>query len=415
METFESLMLFHAKKITRIILSLLIVQHLFSLFTQSKSNIFTMFSSTVYASATIEEQQEIENAQALIMQIESQKRQVEGTLKNLQKIKKSTKQYIEELDKTIQVLDDKIHGLEQQIIEKEAQIQVTLVNLRIATTNEAFQYASMKKRIQYMYENANISYIDLIFGSQSWEEVLSHAEYITQISAYDRKKLEELVAIRNEIDRLSTALVEQKTKLELLNQEALANKFIVQTALNEKNAELANTNSLINMSNVEIDKLERAIRAQEANVARIEEEIRKRERASGKTRSLIGGFIWPLPSSHNITSGFGRRSSPTKGASTFHKGIDISASPGDKVIAAASGEVVISEYSYSAGNYIMINHGSGMFTIYMHLSKRLANVGDEVSQGQQIGKAGSTGYSTGTHLHFGVRKNGDYVDPRNYV
>ena len=159
METFESLMLFHAKKITRIILSLLIVQLLFSLFTQSNSNIFTMFSSTVYASATIEEQQEIENAQALIMQIESQKRQVEGTLKNLQKIKKSTKQYIEELDKTIQVLDDKIHGLEQQIIEKEAQIQVTLVNLRIATTNEAFQYASMKKRIQYMYENANISYI----------------------------------------------------------------------------------------------------------------------------------------------------------------------------------------------------------------------------------------------------------------
>ena len=348
-------MLFHVKKITRIILSLLIVQHLFSLFTQNNSNIFNMFQSKVYASATIEEQQEIENAQALIMQIESQKRQVEGTLKNLQKIRKSTKQYIEELDKTIQVLDDKIHGLEQQIIEKEAQIQVTLVNLRIATTNEAFQYASMKKRIQYMYENANISYIDLIFGSQSWEEVLSHAEYITQISAYDRKKLEELVAIRNEIDRLSTALVEQKTKLELLNQEALANKFIVQTALNEKNAELANTNSLINMSNVEIDKLERAIRAQEANVARIEEEIRKRERASGKTRSLIGGFIWPLPSSHNITSGFGRRSSPTKGASTFHKGIDISANPGDKVIAAASGEVVISEYSYSAGNYIMIN------------------------------------------------------------
>ena len=127
------------------------------------------------------------------------------------------------------------------------------------------------------------------------------------------------------------------------------------------------------------------------------------------------GFIWPLPSSHTITSGFGGRTAPTKGASSYHKGIDISASVGDKVIAAASGEVVISEYSYSAGNYIMINHGSGMFTIYMHLSKRLADVGDEVSQGQQIGKAGSTGYSTGPHLHFGVRKNGEYVNPTNYV
>ncbi len=413
METPKSLM--HKYSKAKLIACLLIVQILFNLLSLCNFNIYDGFAIKTYASATIEEQQEIENAQALIAQIESQKRQVEGTLKNLQKVKKSTKQYIEELDKTIQVLDDKIHNLEQQIIEKESQIQITLVNLRIATTNEAYQYSSMKKRIQYMYENANISYIDLIFGSQSWEEVLSHAEYITQISAYDRRKLEELVETRREIDRLSSALVEQKTKLELLNQEALANKFIVQTALNEKNAELANTNSLINMSSAEIDKLERAIREQEANVARIEDEIRKRERASGVKRTLVGGFIWPLPSSHNITSGFGRRSSPTKGASTFHKGIDISASTGDKVIAAASGEVVISEYSYSAGNYIMINHGSGLFTIYMHLSKRLVSVGDEVNQGQQIGKAGSTGYSTGTHLHFGVRKNGDYVDPRNYV
>ena len=418
METFKSLikkLRKICKNISHIVIISLIIQLLFTNFVDSGCNINNMFLITTYASATIEEQQEIENSQALIIQIEAQKRQVESTLKSLQKVKKSTQQYIQELDKTIQVLDDKIHNLEMQIADKAVQIQATLINLRIATTNEAYQYASMKKRIQYMYENANVSYIDLIFGAQSWEEVLSHAEYISQISAYDRRKLEQLVETRKEIDRLSTLLIEQKYKLELLNQEALANKFIVQTALDEKTAELRSANSLINMSNAEIDKLEKAIKAQEANVARIEAEIRKRERASGKARTLNTGFIWPLPSSHTITSGFGGRTAPTKGASSYHKGIDISSSVGEKVIAAASGEVVISEYSYSAGNYIMINHGSGMFTIYMHLSKRLVNVGDEVSQGQQIGKVGSTGYSTGPHLHFGVRKNGEYVNPTNYV
>lgn len=418
METFKSLikkLRKICKNISHIVIISLIIQLLFTNIVSSGCNINNMFLITTYASATIEEQQEIENSQALIIQIEAQKRQVESTLKSLQKVKKSTQQYIQELDKTIQVLDDKIHNLEMQIADKAVQIQATLINLRIATTNEAYQYASMKKRIQYMYENANVSYIDLIFGAQSWEEVLSHAEYISQISAYDRRKLEQLVETRKEIDRLSTLLIEQKYKLELLNQEALANKFIVQTALDEKTAELRSANSLINMSNAEIDKLEKAIKAQEANVARIEAEIRKRERASGKARTLNTGFIWPLPSSHTITSGFGGRSAPTKGASSYHKGIDISSSVGEKVIAAASGEVVISEYSYSAGNYIMINHGSGMFTIYMHLSKRLVNVGDEVSQGQQIGKVGSTGYSTGPHLHFGVRKNGEYVNPTNYV
>lgn len=418
METFKSLIKKFrkvSKKISQVVIISLIIQFLFTNIVSNGCNINNMFLITAYASATIEEQQEIENSQALILQIEAQKRHVESTLKSLQKVKKSTQQYIQELDKTIQVLDDKIHNLEMQIADKAVQIQATLINLKIATTNEAYQYASMKKRIQYMYENANVSYIDLIFGAQSWEEVLSHAEYISQISAYDRRKLEQLVETRKEIDRLSTLLIEQKYKLELLNQEALANKFIVQTALDEKTAELRNANSLINMSNAEIDKLEKAIKAQEANVARIEAEIRKRERASGKSRTLNTGFIWPLPSSHTITSGFGGRTAPTKGASSYHKGIDISASVGDKVIAAASGEVVISEYSYSAGNYIMINHGSGMFTIYMHLSKRLADVGDEVNQGQQIGKAGSTGYSTGPHLHFGVRKNGEYVNPTNFV
>ena len=104
-----------------------------------------------------------------------------------------------------------------------------------------------------------------------------------------------------------------------------------------------------------------------------------------------------------------------RGASSNHKGVDIGASSGADILAAASGQVVIATYSYSAGNYIMIDHGGGVSTVYMHCSQLLVSQGEEVSQGQVIGKVGSTGYSTGPHLHFGIRSGGSYVNPLSYV
>ena len=125
-------------------------------------------------------------------------------------------------------------------------------------------------------------------------------------------------------------------------------------------------------------------------------------------------FIWPI-SSTRITSKFGPRKPPIAGASDFHRGIDIGAKSGTDIHAAASGTVVISEYNYSAGNYIMISHGDGLYTVYMHCSKLLVSEGAKVAQGDTIGLVGSTGVSTAPHLHFGVRVNGQYVDPLGYV
>lgn len=162
----------------------------------------------------------------------------------------------------------------------------------------------------------------------------------------------------------------------------------------------------------------------EAEIRRKEEEARKAEEAK-KNQSSAGGdstvkkgntnFIWPCPASGRISSAFGDRSSPTEGASTNHKGIDIPAPSGSSIVAAADGKVVISTYSYSAGNYIMIDHGGGLTTVYMHCSQLLVKEGETVKQGQTIAKVGSTGYSTGPHLHFGVRSGGSYVNPSGYV
>lgn len=125
--------------------------------------------------------------------------------------------------------------------------------------------------------------------------------------------------------------------------------------------------------------------------------------------------MWPATQGFSVSSGFGPRVSPTAGASSYHQGIDIPCPLGSDIVAAEDGTVVISQYSNSAGNYIMIDHGGGVSTVYMHNSQLLVGVGATVTKGQVIAKAGSTGYSTGPHCHFGVRINGTYVNPWNYL
>ena len=169
---------------------------------------------------------------------------------------------------------------------------------------------------------------------------------------------------------------------------------------------------------------------EEAAAKKAAEEAARKAAAAGKTNNSTAkgntgsttttstgssSLRWPCPASGRITSGYGNRKSPTAGASSNHKGIDISASTGSSIVAAAGGTVSIATYSYSAGNYVVVNHGNGLSTVYMHCSQLLVSAGDTVKAGQTIAKVGSTGYSTGSHLHFAVRKNGSYVNPSSYV
>ena len=211
-------------------------------------------------------------------------------------------------------------------------------------------------------------------------------------------------------------------------------------------ADLAETNARIAQMEEEIRKAEEEARrrAEEEARRKAEEEARRKAEEAARAREgageasgqavdapkdtekksssssssgskATGSLSWPLPASDYITSDFGHRESPTAGASSNHQGIDIGASTGSSITAADGGTVITASYSSSAGNYVVISHGNGLSTVYMHCSKLLVSEGDTVSKGQTIAKVGSTGYSTGPHLHFGVRKNGSYVDPTDYV
>lgn len=356
--------------------------------------------------------------------LENEKKEIEKTIEKLEVLKSDTASYVNQLDAELNSLNKQVTALNSRVAAKEAEIEEAEAELAASKEDERRQYESMKLRIQYMYEKGETSYLDLLFKSADLTQLFNRAEYISQIAAYDRKMLDQYEAASEEVAAREADLKAEHEELVTLKTNTEEKQKDAERLMNEKTAELKSYNSKIAASEGSLSDLEKDIAAQEDKIKAIEAELKRKEEEAKKAALEAGlkyntigniNFIWPCPASSRITSSFGDRESPTEGASSSHQGIDIGASTGSSILAAASGTVTISTYSYSAGNYIMINHGGGVSTVYMHCSELLVSAGQEVTQGQVIAKVGSTGYSTGPHLHFGIRVNGSYVNPINYV
>lgn len=385
-----------------------------------------LLASLAAAPAYGASKKDVDSAKGKISSIEEEKKKTEQAIKELETLKADTETYVRKLDSQLETLNAEVNRLEGNIRDKEKTIEETAVKLDEAGKVEKKQYEAMKKRIKYMYEKGDSSYLDLLLQSKSMSELLNRAEYISKISEYDRNMLDQYAAVKDGIADDKAQLEKEKAELVVLQEQTTSKKNSVEMLVNEKSAELKKVNSQIGTKTAQVEAYEKDIKAQEdkikqieAEIKRQEEEARKKAEAAGQKYNTVSigniKFIWPCPSSSRITSGFGGRESPTEGASSNHQGIDIGAPTGSNIVAAADGTVTISTYSYSAGNYIMLNHGGGVSTVYMHCSQLLVSAGDTVKQGQVIAKVGSTGYSTGPHLHFGVRLNGSYVNPAKYV
>lgn len=369
---------------------------------------------------------DVDEAKKKASSLEEQKKQMENTLRELEGIKSDTASYVKALDSKLEAYEKQIKALSSQMSAKEAEIQVAREDLELAQETEEKQYRDMKLRIQYMYERGETSYLDLLFESENLTQLFYRTEYIQAIASYDREMLLKYKDTKAQVEAREAELVKEQEELASLKSSAEARQQDIQTLVDEKTAELKKYQSQINTAQGNLSELERDIAAQEnkikameAEIKRKEEEARKAALAAGQKYNTVSigniSFIWPCPASRRITSGYGGRDAPMEGASSSHQGIDIGAPTGSSIQAAASGTVTIATYSYSAGNYIMVNHGGGVSTVYMHCSELLVSPGQTVTQGQVIAKVGSTGYSTGPHLHFGIRVNGSYVNPTKYV
>ncbi|HIT42888.1 MAG TPA: peptidoglycan DD-metalloendopeptidase family protein [Candidatus Caccovicinus merdipullorum] len=369
---------------------------------------------------------ELEAEKEKISVIEEEKKKVEDTLKNLEGQKADTESYVRQLDQEMAAISSQLEELSGQIADKESEIAVTQEELSAAQEAEVQQYDAMKLRIKYMYEKGDTTFIDLILESKSISQLLNRAEYISQISQYDRQMLDEYAATRQTIADNEAKLESERADLLALQESTQAKHNSVEELLAAKEEQLKSYETQIASAQSQINAYEQDLAAQESKIRQIEEEMQKAEEEARKKAESSGTsytvkslgntkFIWPCPSSSRITSAFGGRESPTEGASSNHQGIDIGASTGSDIVAAADGVVTIATYSASAGNYVMLSHGGGVSTVYMHCSSLNVSEGQSVTQGQVIAKVGSTGYSTGPHLHFGIRSGGSYVNPSNYV
>ena len=343
---------------------------------------------------------------------------VKSKIKNLEKSKSNLQSYINQLDDEAAALAVEMQDMENQIEEKQADIAVQEEELAKAQATADEQYENMKIRIQYMYENGTVSFLEALLTAKSLSEVLNRIDYIAQMSLYDRNMMDEYIATRDSISEYKAQLELEEQELQLLSDGLQEQKAAVDLLIETKTKEIAQYQSQINEANSDAKDYQAQLLKQEKALEEVENAIAAAAAAAAGANDGDGGasgFLWPCPASRRITSYFGPRKAPVAGASTYHKGIDVGASTGSAIVASASGVVTTSTYSRSAGNYIVISHGGGMSTVYMHCSALYVSVGEQVNKGDTIAAVGSTGYSTGPHLHFGIIKNGSYVDPLGYV
>lgn len=366
-----------------------------------------------------EKQNQIEEAENQKDALKDMITDVKAIKKSLEKEKANLKKYMEELDRNLEEIQAKISELEALIIAKEKEIEATEIQLAEALVVEEEQYESMKKRIQLMYEQGDIYYIDLIFEG-GFAGLLNRLDYVEQISKYDNDKLLEFMINRELIQYCIMQLDAEKLVLDEAKAGVEVERAALEELIEEKGHMITQFENDIKNKEAAIKEYEEEIKEQEEIVSALEAAVEAEKKQILKQNGIVleydgGQFKFPVAKYTRVSSDFGGRIHPTLGYYKMHNGVDLASPTGTAIYAAYSGTVVAATYSSTMGNYVMINHGSGLYTIYMHASKLYVKNGDIVARGDTIAAVGSTGRSTGPHLHFGVRLNGTYVSPWNYI
>lgn len=322
----------------------------------------------------------------------------------------------------IQELDDRIKEYQKQLDEVNAnyqelqeKVKKSEEELEIARTDYEKKLGLLQDRLVAIYKNGETKYLDVLLNSKSIIDFVSKYYVVQKIVEYDSKAIEELNQKKQEVEKINNQLEEDKAEMKLAKLEAEKQTVV-----------LTNTKTVHENYKNSLSESEKQITAEIDSYKKQQEELENliRYTIDGSTYELKysgGVMIWPTLESSYITSPYGSRLHPIQGVIKNHDGIDIGGSTGDPIYAAADGIVIYSQFNTGGyGNMVMIDHGLNsdgvkIVTLYAHGDKLLKNVGDTVKQGDIIMEMGSTGNSTGPHVHFEVRENGTHVDPKNYL
>lgn len=339
-----------------------------------------------------------------------------------------------DIDKQITITEAEIQNTNAQIQQYSLLIAEKQSELEDALARQAEMNETYKARIRAMEENGTISYWSVLFKATSFSDLLSRIDSIHEVAEADQRMLEELDAIAQEIeaDRQSledemaaqeeakAALAEQEATLQAQRSEADAYLIELAAAYDNLTDEYLANEAEEEALRKEIMEAqaayEAALSAEEAE--RLAQQNQNNVAGSGSTSNVTSstsGFISPLPGGAYVTCAYGWRIHPIWGDERFHYGVDLAASQGTPIYAIAAGTVTTATYGDANGYYVSISHGNGYGSVYCHMTNYIVSVGDSVSQGQVIGYVGSTGWSTGPHLHFEIHVNGSTVNPMDYI
>ncbi len=362
--------------------------------------------------------------------IEDEIKKLEGKLSdNLDSMEKIVEQK-NTIDQQIFMLHEKITNLNEQISAYSNLIADKQEELDIAQAHLAELNRKNKERIRAMEEDGNLSYWSVLFKANSFSDLLDRLNMIEEIAASDRRRLQEMSEAAAVVEQAKAELETEKAGLE-------ENKKVLDESQKEMEEKRAEADKLLADLIATGEEYQKLIDAAESDVSDLDDEIdaaqdaydeAKRQEwlatskpstskpSSGGNISTPSGGKWLVPCKYTrFSSPFGWRIHPVYKDWRFHKGVDLGAPRGTSIVASRSGTVVFAKWDNSAGYYVKIDHGDGFATIYMHMTHYIVKAGDKVTAGQKIGEVGSTGTSTGNHLHFGVQYKGSYVNPANYI
>ncbi len=335
-----------------------------------------------------------------IKTLESETEKVEAEIKKLEEKINTTKKELEDAENEIHILSENIKETEEKLEKKEEELE---------ESEEAFG-----SRLRVMYKNGNVGHLEVLLSSANLKDFISRTRMLQKIAEHDVELIEDIKEQKDEIERERTNLKSQRVSLEATKTRLASKREDLQTASRSQERLRSKLKEDISKAEKEFDNLNKLAKE-------IEEEILKKQQANkpyiggGSSGGTGGGMGWPVPGYTRISSPFGYRVHPVFKTKKFHSGIDIPAPSGVTVNAAADGRVIHSGRLGGYGNTIIIDHGGGVVTLYGHNSSLLVSTGTNVSRGTPIARIGSTGVSTGPHLHFEVRKNGSCISPLSWL
>lgn len=346
-----------------------------------------------------QKQQELNSIQ---QQAEEQQRKAEQARRKERSISEQLRVIQGELD----AAQDEYDTVNDQLEQTEQQIQAnTELSARLVKKMEV-QTKTLHRRIRDIYKNGQVSYIDVLFGAKDFNDFVSRMDILKKILAYDTALIQATKADRAALAKAKAQLEADRGKIVELRKTAAAKREQVSVRRQERQG-------VLDAATYERELAERAYRELIETSRQIEQMIRRIQSGDKNVGGSTGTMVWPAQG--EITSPFGWRVHPIFGTQRMHTGIDIGADYGDPVRAADGGVVIHSDWMGGYGNAVIIDHGNGISTLYAHNSQLLVGEGQTVAKGQVVSRAGSTGYSTGPHLHFEVRQHGSPVNPLNFL